>query len=82
MNNIARLRIPSILALSVVVLTFAFAACGGADEAREDVPASTGAGETSADTSPTADASGGNVCIGVSRSDPGFGDARHFLLEP
>ena len=38
-NNIARLRIPSILALSVVVLTFAFAACGGTDEAREDVPA-------------------------------------------
>ena len=59
MNNIARLRIPSILALSVVVLTFAFAACGGADEAQEDVPASTAPDESSAATSPTPDAAGG-----------------------
>ena len=59
MNNNARLRIPSILALTVVVLTFAFATCGGADEAREDAPVSTAAGETSAATSPTTDAAGG-----------------------
>ena len=44
-----------ILALSVVLLTLAFVACGGNEEAREDVLATTAAGEPSTATTPTAD---------------------------
>ena len=43
MNKIARYRIPAMLALPVVVLTFALVACGGNEEAREDAPAATSA---------------------------------------
>ena len=52
MNNIARHWIPSILALSFVLL--ALAACGGSEEARENVPTATVAGGTPASTPSTA----------------------------
>ena len=59
MRKIGRHWVPAVIALSVVLLTLSFAACGGSEEAREDVPTATAAGETSAATSPTVDASGG-----------------------
>ena len=59
MKKIGKHRIPAVIALSVVLLTLSFAACGGSEEAREDVPTATAAGETSAATSPTVDAAGG-----------------------
>ena len=55
MNKIARHWIPTALALTVLLLTFAIAACGGNEEAREDVPTAT-VGETSSATTPTAGA--------------------------
>ena len=58
MNNVARHWIPSILALSVVLLTLAFVACGGNQDAREDVPTSTVAGGSSSATTPMADTAG------------------------
>ena len=59
MRKIGRHWVPAVIALSVVLLTLSFAACGDSEEAREDVPTATAAGETSAATSPTVDASGG-----------------------
>ena len=68
MNNIARHWIPSILALSFALL--ALAACGGNEEAREDVPTATVAGETSAATSPAADAAGGTPATAPPTATP------------
>ena len=59
MRKIGRHWVPAVIALSVVLLTLSFAACGGSEEAREDVPTATAAGETSAATSPMVDAAGG-----------------------
>ena len=59
MIKIARHWIPTILALSVILLTLAFVACGGNEEARENVPTATTAGETPGATSPTGTAAGG-----------------------
>ena len=50
---------PAILALSVVLLTFAFVACGSNEESREDVPTATAAGGPSSATTPTADTADG-----------------------
>ena len=58
MNKIARHWIPTMLALSIFLLTFAIAACGGSEEAQEDVP-TVAVGETSSATTPTAGAAGG-----------------------
>ncbi len=55
MNKVARYRIPAMLALPVVLLTFAFVACAGNEGAREDVPTATGASETSSTDSPPAE---------------------------
>ena len=53
-RKIGRHWVPAVIALSVVLLTLSFAACGDSEEAREDVPTATAAGETSAATSPAA----------------------------
>ena len=58
MIKMARQWMPTILAPSVVLLTFAFAACGGNEVTQEDVPLATAASETSASTSPSVDAAG------------------------
>ena len=47
MSNIARPWIPAILALSIVLLASASIACGGNEEANEDVPTATAADGTS-----------------------------------
>ena len=82
MRKIRRHWVPAVIALSVVLLTLSFAACGGSEETREDVPTATAAGETSAATSPTVDAAGGTPEFGPSHSDAGCRAAKHFLREP
>ena len=71
MNNIARNLIPTKLALAVVLLTFAFAACGGDEEAPEDVPTATAAGETPAAISTATDAPVGISAAASPTATPG-----------
>ena len=58
-RNMGRHWGPAVIALSMGLLALSFAACGGSQEAREDVPTAAPAGETSAVSSPTVDAAGG-----------------------
>ena len=60
MMRIVRPWVPAVIALSVILLTLSIAACGGGEEERDDVPAATADGETSAATSPTVEADGGS----------------------
>ena len=69
MNKIARHRIPVLLALSAVLLTFALVACGGGEETREDVPTATAAAEPASETTPTARASGSTPAASPPHSD-------------
>ena len=55
MNKTARPWISAILAVSVVLLTLVFVACGESEEAQVDVPTPAATGETSSATTPTAD---------------------------
>ena len=50
MRKIGRHWVPAVIALSVVLLTLSFAACGGSEEAREDVPTATAAGASAPPT--------------------------------
>ena len=52
-------------------MTFAFVACGGNEEAREDVPTATAAGEPSSATSPTADTADGTAAATSPTATPG-----------
>ena len=71
LNNIARNLIPIKLALTVVLLTFAFAACGGDEEAQEDVPTATAVGETPAAIATATDAPVGISAATSPTSTPG-----------
>ena len=69
MNKIARHWNPTMLPLSIFLLTFAIAACGGNEEAREDVPTAT-VGETSSATTPTAAGAGGTPAAASPTATP------------
>ena len=71
LSNIARNLVPTKLALSAVLLTFAFAACGGDEEAREDVPTATAAGETPAAILTSTDAPVGISAATAPTTTPG-----------
>ena len=69
MNKIARLRIPAIIVVSVVLLTLTGVACGG-EETQEDVSTSTAADEPSSATTPTTDNSDGTPGIASGVATP------------
>ena len=58
------------LTLSVVLLTFAFVACGGNEKAGKDVPTATAAGGPSSATTPTADTADGTPGAAPSAATP------------
>ena len=70
MIKIARHWTPAILALSVILLTFAIVACGGNEDAREDVSTATAAGEPPSATTPTADTADGTPGAASSAATP------------